>query len=215
MEQMVLATDEPTEITKPSTTEVIRRKSRLSGNDAIRDIPDYLRVKLRPDFLDHVASYPIDTLMEVSLQLDYDELVSSSIYVGKVRPGRSVPAGCIRIGYFTPRTSGNLSNYRSLIGIDYRYPGESEMDDMVSKMSSVCSDWDEEMLDGLDPSVARFLKEDFGESGLTTKDLRPEIERYLTSGLRKLYNRLDAVALSCVERFRSGKRFGYYEVEPM
>ena len=191
-------------------------KSKLSGRDAIMDIPQYLRADIKRDFLDYKASYLIDELMDIYLVLDYDELVTSIGYSGTVRPGRKVPAGAIRIQYFCKGATGNRANRRSAVYIAPRYPRKDELTQMLTRMREICSGWDFELLSEIGDEEARdFLMNDFRDSRMTTRDLNPKVARTINSALDKLYLRLDAAASTYVKRFRKGRKFGYYDVEPM
>ena len=211
--QLMTTNSNENQLAKPILRE---GKSKLSGRDAIMDIPQYLRADIERDFLDYKASYLIDELMGIYLVLDYDELVSSIGYSGAVRPGRKVPAGAIRIQYFCKCATGNRANRRSAVYIAPRYPRKDELTAMLTRMREICSGWDFELLSDIDDEDARdFLENDFRKSRMTTRDLTPKMERLINSALDKLYLRLDAAAGTFVKRFRNGRKFGYYEVEPM
>ena len=199
---------------KSTTYEV---KSKLSGWEAIKDIPFYLRNDIKKDFESYKAAYPIDDLMKIDLILDYEELVSSSMYAGKVVPGRKVPAGVIRINYICRKAFSNLANKRSPVYISPRYPRKQELDDLLCKSRDVCNNWDNELLTEIEnEEIADFLVNKFSNDPHTTiKELQPRLSRFVENSLKQLYSRLDTVMATCTRKFRNGRRFGFYEVPIM
>ena len=192
-------------------------KSKLSGWDAIQDIPLYLRNDIKREFETWKASYPVDDLMKVDIVLDYDELVSSSMYTGKVVPGKKVPAGVIRINYVCHKAFGNLANRRSPVYISPRYPRKQELIDLLDKAREICSGWDTELLTEIeDDEVANFISNKFSSDPHTTiKELQPRISRFIENSLKQLYSRLDTAMATYTRRFRNGRRFGFYSVPVM
>ena len=192
-------------------------KSKLSGWDAIKDIPLYLRNDIKREFENWKASYPVDDLMKIDIVLDYDELVSSSMYTGKVIPGKKVPAGVIRINYVCKKAFGNLANRRSPVYISPRYPRKQELIDLLDRSKEICSEWDSELLTEIeDEEIANFITNKFSSDPHTTiKELQPRISRFIENSIKQLYSRLDAAVATYTRRFRNGRRFGFYEVTAM
>ena len=192
-------------------------KSKLSGWDAIKDIPLYLRNDIKREFETFKASYPIDDLMKIDIVLDYDELVSSSMYTGKVIPGKKVPAGVIRINYVCKKAFGNLANRRSPVYISPRYPRKQELIDLLDRSKEICSEWDSELLTEIeDEEIANFITNKFSSDPHTTiKELQPRISRFIENSIKQLYSRLDSAVATYTRRFRNGRRFGFYEVTAM
>ena len=203
-----------TELSKPTNYEV---KSKLSGWDAIQDIPPYLRADIKREFESYKAEYSIDDLMKIELVLDYEELVSSSMYTGNVIPGRKVPAGVIRIHYICRKAYGNLANRRSPIYISPRYPRKQELIDLLDRAKEICSLWDAELLTEIeDEEVANFLSNKFSKDPHTTiKELQPRLSRFIENSLKQLYSRLDTAMATYTKRFRNGRRFGFYSIPVM
>lgn len=192
-------------------------KSKLAGQDAINDIPEYLRKGMKRQFGIYETSYPIDNLMGISLVLDYSELVSSSAYSGKVILGRNVPTGQINIRYRCKKAAGNLANWSSRIYIAPRYPRKQELINLVTHLRQVCEGWDFELLSEIsDERTSNFILKKFSkDKHLTVKDLQPKFARMIENALNQLYARLDAATASEVKKFHSGRNFGFYEIEPM
>lgn len=202
------------ELSQPIVYDV---KSKLSGWDAIQDIPPYLRADIKREFDTFKAVYPIDEFMGVDLVLDYDELVSSSVYAGRVIPGRKVPGGVINILFRCRKAVGNLSNRRSPIYIAPKYPRKQELIDMIDRMKEICDNWNYELLNEIDDEeVATFLSNKFSKDPHTTiKELQPKLARFIENSLKQLYSRLDTAAANYTKRFNSGRRFGYYKAPAM
>ena len=201
--------------TELSSRPVYDAKSKLSGWDAIKDIPSYLRADIKKEFDSYRSYYHIGDLMDIDLVLDYDELVSSSAYAGKVIPDRRIPAGVIRIYYRCGKTYGNLSNRRSPIYISPRYPRKQELTDMVDRMSEICDEWDAELLNDIeDEETSSFIANKFSKCRhSTTKELQPKLAKLIENSLKQLHSRLDAAAATYTKRFRNGRAFGFYLVE--
>lgn len=206
--------DKPSELVKSVSYDV---KSKLSGWDAIKDIPLYLRNDISHEFDSYKATYPIDEFMGIDLVLDYEELISSSVYTGKVIPGRKVPGGVINILFQCRKAVGNLANRRSPVYIAPRYPRKQELNDMLDRMKTICGEWDFELLNDLDDEdTSLFLSNKFSKNPHTTvKELQPKLARYIENSLKQLYSRLDAAAATYTRRFRNGRRFGFYEAPAM
>ena len=192
-------------------------KSKLSGWDAIQDIPPYLRNDIKREFETWKASYPVDDLMKIDLILDYDGLISSSSYTGNVIPGRKVPSGVININYVCRKAFGNLANRRSPVYISPRYPRKQELIDLLDKARDICSGWDTELLTEIeDDEVASFIANKFSSDPHTTiKELQPRISRFIENSLKQLYSRLDTAMATYTRRFRNGRKFGFYSVPAM
>ena len=192
-------------------------RSKLSGWDAIQDIPPYLRSDIKREFEFYKASYPIDDLMKIDLVLDYGELISSSMYGGNVIPGRKIPSGVININYVCRKAFGNLANRRCPVYISPRYPRKQELDNLLDRSKEICSEWDTELLAEIeDDEVANFISNKFSLDPHTTiKELQPKLSRFIENAMKQLYSRLDAAMATYTRRFRSGRRFGFYEVPVM
>lgn len=192
------------------------RRSKLSGREAITDIPEYIRRDMVIDFLDAKASYPIEGMFGVTLVLDFADMISDAGYAGNARPGTVLPPGFISLIYNVPKAVGNQANHRSTVSIERRYPSKAELDELLGKMSETCTMWDEELLSEMEEfGIADYLREDFRDSYSTVKDLTPKIAAVVNDALEDLFIRLDKVARDEISKFHRGHRFGYRDVEQM